>query len=1204
MGVSKATGTANQRPSVSRPVGLVAALILAGVVATLVRAQSTPLELVSVGVENRAGNRASNGPAVNADGRFVAFFSDATDLVRGDTNETRDVFLRDRVADRTERISIGVAGAQSNGASHAAGDAPAITADGNIVAFYSDATNLVANDQNGHTDVFVRLRPSNANQLVSLSTGGTAGDGDSLNPSIDAIGRNVAFQSLAANLVGNDTNGVSDIFVRDRSTGTTERVCDAVQANKASFSPAISADGRIVAFASAATNLVPDDTNNLLDVFACDRTTGKIDVVSVSSAGTLGNGDSILPAVSADGRFVAYKSLASNLVNNDRNGLVDVFIHDRQTKTTERISVSFLNGDSNDVSYPPAVDCSGRFVAFGSQANNIFRGDENELASVFVRDRGANFTSIIDVNERGEQANGATLDIAPAITCDGSLVAFTSLADNLTNNDPNENADIYIATVPTTAPCRIDGDCGDNNACTADHCNAEGRCVFEPTICNAADSCHEVGVCNPDTGVCSSPVKTDGTPCTDGSLCTAGDVCVAGSCTGSPKDCSTTDACHTAGQCNPANGLCPNAQPDGKPCSDGNLCSSGDSCQGSICVGTPKDCSQADDCHTAGQCNPQTGLCPNPQPDNKPCSDGNQCTSDDKCTGSVCVGTIKDCSVADQCHDAGACNPQTGLCPNPRPDDTVCNDGNACTSGDACKGSICKGTNKDCSVADACHDAGACNPTTGLCPNPRPNGTTCSDNNLCTSDDACQGSVCVGSVKNCAVADACHDAGSCNPQNGLCPNPRPDGATCSDNNLCTFGDACRGSVCVGQSKNCSTADACHDAGACDMQTGLCPNPRPNGTVCSDGDLCTSGDACQGSVCVGSPKNCSTADACHDAGACNPQTGMCPNARPNGTTCSDGNGCTSSDSCQGGFCQGIPKNCGTADACHDAGACEPVTGLCPNPRPDGTACSDGNLCTTGDSCVGSICSGDAKNCSTADACHDAGSCNPQTGLCPNPRPDGTTCSDNNLCTTGDACQGSLCLGLPKDCSMADACHSAGACNLANGLCPGAKPDGTVCSDGNLCTTGDACQGSLCQGQPKNCSAADGCHDAGQCNLANGLCPNPKPDGTTCSDGKFCTSTDQCKGSVCTPGGNTCDDGLFCNGQETCDEANDRCVAPTGKPCTEPQVCDEGLNKCVTRGLDRDGCQCSMSPGEPHNTAATWLWVSAIVGLVLRRRATQR
>jgi len=823
----------------------VAAFALAVLLANSARGQSSSLELASGSFRGPAANGPSNGPAISADGRYVAFFSSASDLVRGDTNEVRDVFVRDRISGATERVSVSDRGAQANGASQTSGDNPAISADGNVVAFDSTASNLVPNDRNQQTDVFVRLRAEGTTELVSVSSSGEQGNGPSSNPAMDGSGRWVVFQSLASNLVESDRNGVSDVFVRDRQEGTTERVCG-IEPNGPSSQPAISADGRFVAFVSAATNLVANDTNGQLDVFVCDRQTGQIEIASVNSRGELGNGDSILPALSADGRFVAFKSLASNLVPDDRNGTVDVFVRDRALGITERVSTSFLGGDANGTSYAPAIDCSGRFVAFGSEANNLFREDYNQLPSMFLRDRAAGRTYLLYLGPGQIGADGAVLDIAPAVSCQPLVVAFATLASNLGGNDPNQHADIYVSTSPLPR-CRTDADCNDNDLCTTDQCGEDGLCTFAPIGCPAPGPCMGAGTCNPATGSCSYEPLPDGSACDDGNLCTRNDQCNNGQCAGTAIECTGADGCHDPGACDPATGLCPNPRPDGTPCSDGNLCTTGDQCQAGFCTGTEKDCSIADGCHDPGACDPTTGLCPNPRPDGTPCSDGNLCTTGDQCRGSICTGTPKDCSTADGCHDPGACDPATGLCPNPRPDGTACSDGNLCTTDDRCVASVCTGTPRDCSVSDGCHDIGVCDPTTGLCPNPRPDGTACSDGNLCTVGDQCQASRCVGTPRDCSRPDGCHDAGECNPATGLCPNPRPDGTACSSGAFCVVGESCLGGFCRGgQPRNCDDGAFCTGVEQCDEANRRCVS---SGNPCTDGICDEEQNACLPSVGV-------------------------------------------------------------------------------------------------------------------------------------------------------------------------------------------------------------------------------------------------------------------------------------------------------------------------------------------------------------------
>ncbi|PYQ11620.1 MAG: hypothetical protein DMH00_07735 [Acidobacteria bacterium] len=213
-------------------------------------------------------------------------------------------------------------------------------------------------------------------------------------------------------------------------------------------------------------------------------------------------------------------------------------------------------------------------------------------------------------------------------------------------------------------------------------------------------------------------------------------------------------------------------------------------------------------------------------------------------------------------------------------------------------------------------------------------GQSCNDNNLCTTSDVCQaGGACAGTPVVCTPLDSCHNAGTCDTGTGLCSNPpKPDGSTCSDGNACTQTDTCQGGACTGANPVvCTPSDSCHDAGTCDTGTGLCSNPpKPDGSTCSDGNACTQTDTCQSGACSGAnPVVCSASDQCHDAGTCNSGTGLCSNPpKPDGTTCEDGNPCTASDICQAGACQAGPP----ADLDHDSH----VSGVC-----GGDDCNDGN-----------------------------------------------------------------------------------------------------------------------------------------------------------------------------------------------------------------------------------------------------------------------
>lgn len=284
--------------------------------------------LVSVASDGTQGNLGSFMPAISADGRYVAFESAASNLVEGDTNEAHDAFVHDRETGETTRVSITSNGMQGNNSAYG----PTISADGRYVAFYSVASNLVSGDTNLVYDAFVHDREMGETTRVSIASDGTQANMATFVPTISADGRYVAFGSYASNLVNGDTNGYEDIFVHDRETGQTTRVSvasEGEQGNGDSHKPSISEDGRYVAFESIASNLVDGDTHGHPAIFVHDRETGQTTLVSAASDGTPGNGYSYSPAISADGHFVAFWSAASNLVNGDTNGSDDIFVHDR-----------------------------------------------------------------------------------------------------------------------------------------------------------------------------------------------------------------------------------------------------------------------------------------------------------------------------------------------------------------------------------------------------------------------------------------------------------------------------------------------------------------------------------------------------------------------------------------------------------------------------------------------------------------------------------------------------------------------------------------------------------------------------------------------------------------------------------------------------------------------------------------------------------
>lgn len=415
-----------------------AGVSLADPAASGAAAQTRRVSVSSAGAE---ANDVSSAAAVSANGRFVAFRSEASNLVARDTNGFADIFVRDRRTGRTTRVSVSSGGAQANGHSNY----PAISADGRFVSFSSDASNLVAGDTNGRSDAFVRDRRTGTTRRVSVSSAGAQANQGAHDPALSANGRFVAFVSEASTLVAGDTNGSADIFVRDRRTGTTRRVSVSsagVQGDDHSTEPALSADGRFVAFTSIAATLVAGDTNRAFDVYVRDRMTGRTTRVSVGFGGAETNGSSAPAAISGSGRFIAFSSYASNLIAYDFNGHRDVFIRDQRARRTTRVNVSSAGADANATSAAASISRDGRFVAFESQASNLVANDTNGEFDIFVRDRRTRTTRRVSLNSSGRQANGSSL--AAAISFDGRVVAFASQASNLVPYDENGVSDVFV----------------------------------------------------------------------------------------------------------------------------------------------------------------------------------------------------------------------------------------------------------------------------------------------------------------------------------------------------------------------------------------------------------------------------------------------------------------------------------------------------------------------------------------------------------------------------------------------------------------------------------------------------------------------------------------------------------------------------------------------------------------------------------------
>ncbi len=409
------------------------------------RGQSTTL--VSVRSDGVQGNAQSSYPWFSSDGRYLAFQSFADNLVASDSNGVLDAFVHDRVLRTTQRVSVDSSGNEANAECGVEG----ISGDGRYVVFTTSASNLVASDSNGVGDTFVHDVTTGVTTRVSVDSAGSEANGASISgASITADGRYVAFSSHASNLVTGDTNGKRDVFVHDRSTGvTTRESVDATggDANGDSGVARISADGRFLAFMSLASDLVAGDSNGAWDIFERDRTTGVVIRVSVHSNGNQANSDCFGPNISADGRFVAFYTFANTLVAGDTNQRTDVFVHDRSTSATTRVSVD-SNGSQATAgeSLRPAISADGRWVTFDSSSPGLVTGDTFNTRDCFLHDRSTGVTTRVNVSSLGEPGLGPLggLSVYATISPDGRYVAYASICSNLVPVDSNNDIDVFV----------------------------------------------------------------------------------------------------------------------------------------------------------------------------------------------------------------------------------------------------------------------------------------------------------------------------------------------------------------------------------------------------------------------------------------------------------------------------------------------------------------------------------------------------------------------------------------------------------------------------------------------------------------------------------------------------------------------------------------------------------------------------------------
>ena len=399
---------------------------------------------ISVKSDGEQANGYSMLSSLSGDGRFVVFYSYSSNLVNGDDNGEGDIFVHDRQNNQTNLVSIASDGTQGNNESYCY---PSISDNGRYVAFSSESSNLVEGDTNDAPDTFVHDIISGTTEWISANSSGHQKYtlGTTITP-ISSDGRYVAFDTSANNLVSGDDNEVFDVFVRDRVLGQTERVSvasDGTQANGNSWVHSISGDGRYVTFSSFADNLVSGETNYNPHIYLHDRQSGTTEIVSVASNGSIGNGGSSTRSeISDDGRFVVFESGADNLDPEFKNPSFNVFLRDRLSGTTKIMAVASDGTYGNDESTSPAISSDGRFITYVSYSTNLVPGGETGISYIYLHDRETGVTERVSLSSSGDVANDWS--IYPDVSDDGSIITFTSNADNLVSGDTNEVQDIFV----------------------------------------------------------------------------------------------------------------------------------------------------------------------------------------------------------------------------------------------------------------------------------------------------------------------------------------------------------------------------------------------------------------------------------------------------------------------------------------------------------------------------------------------------------------------------------------------------------------------------------------------------------------------------------------------------------------------------------------------------------------------------------------
>ena len=720
-----------------------------------------------------------------------------------------------------------------------------------------------------------------------------------------------------------------------------------------------------------------------------------------------------------------------------------------------------------------------------------------------------------------------------------------------------------------------DAECDDGDLCTGtDTCQA-GLCQGSDTlVCEALDQCHDVGVCDPETGECSKPAKENGSSCSDEMYCTEDDQCLEGICTGRALDCSSLDDQCNIGECDEENDLCLAVMmANGTDCADSLFCTVNDKCNEGLCKGVSRDCSSELGSCKVASCNEESDQCEGlPKPNDSDCDDDNPCTESTTCTDGLCGGGQDVvCNDNVPCTE-DSCIPDQGGCVY-EPKDALCGDSIACTQ-------------------DSCHPVEGCRRI--------PDDGACSDAFSCTIDRCLIATGCEITADHgaCVEPELCDpNAEGADQTSGCAPPPQCTlPVDCDDGKWCTGVEDCVDLKCVpGTPPDCNDNVSCTED-SCDDNGDTCVN-TPLDVRCTNNDICDGIESCDGiyDCQSGNPLTCDNNDVCDGIETCDAVEG-CQNGEP--LSCSNNDVCDGVETCDSleGCQDGAAPDCADTNVCTDD-LCDTLTGCYHENNSDD--CNDADLCTTGDACEEGVCTGSQKNCThLTDQCN-TGECNGNNGLCfAQPVSDMTICVDGFDCTNDDRCLEGVCSGTPDNlnCDDSQYCTVDEVCNPYH---PEAGADGCVAGGGRDCDDGFDCTEDSCSEGQATClnQVIEGfCPDGVFCNgdevcdpygggaNAAGCRSSGAPD---CSDIHACT-IDTCNEAdnncVHEPDNILCADSSYCNGEETCDPSLG-CLSGTDVDCSalndqcNTGFCSEQLHDCDTLAKDNgapcdDGASCTV------------------------------